>query len=184
MKWSHSKQFCQKWYRIREYQNGDRDILEAEEQWSIEKGLGDDREANFDRYFKRHGQWYSQRAIKYRYLFLETIDLVNYGYEIERLDCPEQLDELFGNLKPIEEWVTYIEERISDCMMAIRYKEASIDECRAKIKLCLHKFDLNSERDILIYKQRIARLNQESEELKIEREQLINKLLEEEGIEW
>jgi hypothetical protein len=42
MSWSNSKDFSKKWYRIREYQNGDKEILEADHQWSIEKGLGDD----------------------------------------------------------------------------------------------------------------------------------------------
>jgi hypothetical protein len=40
MSWSHSKDFSKKWYRIREYQNNDKEILEADHQWSIEKGSG------------------------------------------------------------------------------------------------------------------------------------------------
>jgi hypothetical protein len=184
MTWSLSKKFGQKWYRICEHQNGDQDILEADHKWSIEKGLGDDEKADFNHYCKRCNQWYSQLQIKYKYLFFEPEDIVPYGYKIQQLENGEQLDHLFTELMPIEGWVTFIEEQIYDCIMAIEYKKAGILEHQAKIKSSQSKSDLNCEQNIDFHREQIARLTQEVQKLKLEQEELINKLWDEEGIKW
>lgn len=184
MSWSNSKNFSKKWYRICEYQNGDKEILEADHQWSIEKGLGDDWDAHFNHYFKRIDHWYMQGEIKYIYLFVEPEERVLYGYKIQKIDSEEQLDKLFSELKPIEEWVLYIEERIYDCMMAIDYTESEVLEHQAKIQSYLNKSDGNHEQDIPKHEEWIAKQTQKIHTLKIEKENLIRKLFDEEGIEW
>lgn len=183
MFWSNSKKFSKKWYRIREYQNGDKDILEADHQWSIEKGLGDDWEANFNHYFKRNAHWYIQKKIKYQYLFIDPEERVLYGYAIEKLDN-NNIDALFAELKPIEEWVLYIEERIYDCIMAIDYAEAEVLTHQVKIQSYLNISDENYSQDIRKHEDWIIQQTQKIEQLKIEKENLIRKLFQEEGIEW
>ncbi|WP_271253748.1 hypothetical protein [Pseudanabaena sp. Chao 1811] len=183
MSWSNSKNFSKKWYRIREYQNGDKEVLEADHQWSIEKGLGDDWDANFNHYFKKNDHWYIQRGIKYKYLFVAPEERVLYGYAIEQLDN-ETIDVLFTELKPIEEWVLYIEERICDCIMAIDYAEAEVLAHQTKIQSYLNKPDGNYGQDIRKHEEWIMKQTQKIEQLKIEKEDFIRKLFKEEGIEW
>lgn len=184
MSWSNSKKNSKKWYRIREYQSGDKEILEADHQWSIEKGLGDDWNANFNHYFKKNDHWYMQREIKYKYLFVDPEERVFDGYKIEQLDDEEQLDRLFAELKPIEEWVLYIEERIYDCIVAIDYAEAGLLEHQAKIQSYLNESDGNHEQNIRKHEEWITQETQRIHKLTTEKENWINKLLHEEGIEW
>lgn len=184
MSWSKSKDFSKKWYRIRECQNGDKEILESDRQWSIEKGLGDDWDTNFNHYFKKSDYWYIQREIKYEYLSVNPEERILYGYKIEQLDSEEQLDKLFAELKSIEEWSLYIEERILDCIMAIDYAESGVIKHQTKIQSYLNKSDGTHEQDIREHEEWISQETQKIHKLKIEKENWIDKLLKEDGIEW
>jgi len=68
--------------------------------------------------------------------------------------------------------------------MAIDYTEAEILAHQTEIQSYLHKSDRNYGQDIRKHEEWIMKQTQKIEQLKIEKEDFIRKLFEEEGIEW
>lgn len=184
MAWSRSKDYNQKWYRIKAYQNGDKDILEAKDQWSLEKGLGDDWDYYFDHFFRRDNHWFIQTKIHYKYLFVEPNERSFYGYDIRELGDSEYLDELFTHLQPIQEWMLFLEERVSDCEMAMEWQEAQIVKHQAQIKFLSNKPNENHHQEINHHQERIFQHIQKIREENLELDALLDQLLNEEGVKW
>lgn len=134
MRWSGSKPYQGMWYRIREDGDGRRELLEARQQWDLEKGQGDDFSHTFNHYFKVDGFWYVQRDVAYRFLYAEIPTRLEHGYSSVPLPLNDEMDERFQKLRPIQEWVLYLEERINDCELAIQYELDTIRELQARLR--------------------------------------------------
>lgn len=186
MSWSGSKFYPlrQKWYRIREHENGDKDLLESDHQWAIEKGLGDDYDHSFNHSFKRGGYWFVQENIEYQFLFVEAQERVAYGYPIQPFDAGEPLDELFAHVQLLEEWLVYLEERLNDCELAMLSCEQSILQRRAEIAAYRQRLDGNYGQEICHHQARIVQSIQKLREFQTEHESLVAQLLSQEGREW
>lgn len=183
MSWSGSKPFDEKWYRIRGKEGGQKEILEANHQWAIEKGQGDDFSHAFNHYFQLDGSWFAQRNIAYRYLFADISERRDCGYPIER-PAGHDLDELFAKLRPIEEWVVFLEERINDCELAIQYQLNSIEKLRASIKACRNARDGSGDQELRRCREGITECAQRIRRQQREHAELVARLRDEERMEW
>lgn len=184
MSWSGSKRLNKKWYRIRENAGGQKEILEADGQWAIEKGQSDTTDDSFNHYFMIDGSWFAQKDVAHKYLFVDTNARLALGYEIERLNAEEGLDELFATLQPIQQWVVFLEERLNDCELAIQFQLGDVKALQKKIKLHRNAHAGDCEQEIRQYQEKITECVKKIQRLQIQHEELVAKLYNEEGIEW
>lgn len=169
MRWSKSKPLNKKWYRIRESDSGRKEIIESDQQWAVEKGLDADFRHSFNYYFSIDGEWKIQRNIPYRFLFPDSQALVAQGYPVEAF-TGLNADELHATLQKVQHWVVFLEERLNDCEMAIDYQLGNIKS--------LHEKKPDS------YREKIIACAQKILGFRLEHQDLVNRLLTEEDIEW
>jgi hypothetical protein len=184
MPWSRSKPFMEKWYRIRENEGGRKEILEADHQWAIEKGLGDNYKASFNHYFMVDNNWFAQKDVAYQYLFVDINVRFEHGYKVEPLTLKERFDELFEALHPIQGWVVYLEERINDCEMALEWQLGRIEVLQKQIATCANEYNNKNDQELRQYKEEITECARKIQQLKIEYTKFVVKLRNEEQMEW
>jgi hypothetical protein len=184
MSWSGSKPFREKWYRIREDENGQREILEANHQWAIEKGQGDYFNQSFNHYFMVDNNWLVRKDVAYQHLFADIDERLSREYKIERLVAKEELDRLFESLRPIQEWVVFLEERINDCELAIQYQLGNIERLQTEFKIRGGDREINYDQELRHHKEKIMECLQKIERLRVEHGELVAKLRNEERMEW
>lgn len=184
MSWSGSKPLDGKWYRIRDDEVGRKQMLEASHQWAIEMGLDDNFKETFNHYVKVDGDWLVKRNVAYRYLFADLNVNLERAHDFERPTQPETLDRLFETLRPIQEWVVYLEERLNDCELAIQYLLSDIAGLRSGLKSDRTQRDGDAVEKPRQTRTKIEQCVRELLPLQAEHEALVTRLFKEEGRRW